>query len=453
MIFGFIKKYYGNFTDQELYKFTLLGSIFAIIVGIMWSLMPVRDTLFCERIIGFASCADRQARESYFIWARIIALLVLIPSTIVYGRVLNRYQKATAFYIITTLYSILFLLFFLFFSFNQFAGVPSPFYWSGWLWFLCVESFNALVVATFWAFVVDVSSQAEARKGFGFIVMLGQFGGIVIPSALSALRSSLHVSQIAFIGCAFLFLLLAAGIMHVLVSTISKKSMEGYHGTASAQVAHRKELGLLEGFKLIWMYKYLTGIALLVLFFEYVITTLDLNFKTMVFSSFSNIEGASALLSRYALGINVVTFLLLLFGINNVQRIYGIRNAFIVAFICTIGALMLFYFVPTITVVMVALIIAKAVNYSLNAPSIKQLYIPTTTDVKYQSQTWIETFGLGGAKAFGSLTGLSRYTLGNLLFFQLTSFGSFTLLCVWIVIALAISGQRDKAIEKNEIIC
>ena len=48
------------------------------------------------------------------------------------------------------------------------------------------------------------------------------------------------------------------------------------------------------------------------------------------------------------------------------------------------------------------MVASKAINYALNSPSMKQLYIPTTKDVRYKSQAWIESFGSRGSKAAGS---------------------------------------------------
>ena len=46
---------------------------------------------------------------------------------------------------------------------------------------------------------------------------------------------------------------------------------------------------------------------------------------------------------------------------------------------------------------------SKAVNYALNGPALKQLYIPTTPDVRFKAQAWIETFGSRSSKQDGSV--------------------------------------------------
>lgn len=36
---------------------------------------------------------------------------------------------------------------------------------------------------------------------------------------------------------------------------------------------------------------------------------------------------------------------------------------------------------------------SKAINYALNGPALKQLYIPTTPDVRFKAQAWISLIG------------------------------------------------------------
>ena len=65
-------------------------------------------------------------------------------------------------------------------------------------------------------------------------------------------------------------------------------------------------------------------------------------------------------------------------------------------------AVLVFKFYTAITPLFWLMVASKAINYALNSPSMKQLYIPTTKDVRYKSQAWIESFGSRGSKAAGS---------------------------------------------------
>src|SRR3990170_1193080 len=132
----------------------------------------------------------------------------------------------------------------------------------------------------------------------------------------------------------------------------------------------------------------------------------------MVFATLHSEAERSFYLTDYASTVNALTFLFLLFGCNNIQRWLGIRTALALVPI-TLGCFMLlFFFSSTLSVLFYLALGAKAVNYALNGPSLKQLYIPTTEDVRYKSQAWIETFGSRGAKASASFINIAKSTLG-----------------------------------------
>lgn len=45
---------------------------------------------------------------------------------------------------------------------------------------------------------------------------------------------------------------------------------------------------------------------------------------------------------------------------------------------------------------------SKTINYAINGPSLKQLYVPSSPAAESKAQAWIETFGSRGAKELGS---------------------------------------------------
>ena len=103
----------------------------------------------------------------------------------------------------------------------------------------------------------------------------------------------------------------------------------------------------------------------------------------------------------------------------------------------------------------------KALNYALNQPSIKQLYIPTTKDARYKAQAWIEVFGGRGSKALGSGINALKLPLttyfgpigGFSVFLTLASTASLGLLGLWVFIAIYVSQKYDKAIKENTVVC
>ena len=104
---------------------------------------------------------------------------------------------------------------------------------------------------------------------------------------------------------------------------------------------------------------------------------------------------------------------------------------------------------------------SKAINYALNGPALKQLYIPTTPDVKFKAQAWIETFGSRSSKQVGSLFNMSLAPLQTLFgalagrshYLMLSGILCFPLLALWLVIAIFLGKSFRKAIHGNRAIC
>jgi ATP:ADP antiporter, AAA family len=153
--------------------------------------------------------------------------------------------------------------------------------------------------------------------------------------------------------------------------------------------------------------------------------------------------------------VNGVSFLCLLCGISNIQRRLGMRIA-LCAMPFVIGVMVLAFDVaPTLSVLFWIMVAAKAINYALNSPSLKQLYIPTSLDAKYKSQAWIEMFGARGAKAGGSgfntLLGVFRAgaaspAVGLAMYIMFASAFSGVLLVGWFFAARFLAGEYDRRV-------
>ena len=124
-------------------------------------------------------------------------------------------------------------------------------------------------------------------------------------------------------------------------------------------------------------------------------------------------------------------------------------------------ALFGFLTVDGLSFLFILMVGSKAINYALNGPALKQLYIPTTPDVRFKAQAWIETFGSRASKeagsffnmllaplqsAFGAAAGRAHYLL-------LSGFVGFPLLAFWLVTALFLGRTFRKAVEAKKVVC
>ena len=232
--------------------------------------------------------------------------------------------------------------------------------------------------------------------------------------------------------------------------------LTGYQGEG----AHKKkkggeEPGFLEGLKLLVTEGYLLGIFFIITLYEIIVTVIDFHFKQTVFAAFPGDEaGSSAYLSNYAEWVGIIAFLCVLFGINNIQRKLGMTASLVTLPILVSFAIVFLWMYPSaITVAFWIMVFSKAVNYALNQPTLKQLYIPTTPDTKYKSQAWIEMFGSRGSKATASLYNGLRGPLGLSIFMGITLVGSAGIIGIWLLVIMYVSKKFNHAVENNEVVC
>ena len=282
--------------------------------------------------------------------------------------------------------------------------------------------------------------------------MIGQLGAIFGPYALTPLgQKYFGNSAPVLLICALLILVVILGIYYFMAVT-PKDQLEGFHGKNEQAVEAQHEPGFLEGLKLMLSQKYLLGIFGIIAIYEILSTIIDFNFKQAVFAEFASEVERSKYLGDYAVWVNLISFLCLFFGINNIQRYFGVKTSLSLMPFIIVGFIMLFLMHGHVSVLFWLMVLAKAINYALNGPTMKQLYVPTTSDVKYKSQAWIETFGSRGSKATSSVFNIMSSSLGNY-FLLVTAVFSLGLGGAWLAMALYLGNTYQKAVDEKKVVC
>ncbi len=442
-----LKKWFGPFTKAEFRRYLMLGITFAFVIGIYWTMRVLKDSIFGSVVVG-------QNRE-LLAYAKIVSMLLLFPVIAVYSKLLHRFQRAHMIYFMMAVYASLLVFWGIFFSLPGVGlanTVASPWRISGWLWYTFVESWGSLVVALFWAFVADISDAKSARYGFPLIVLIGQLGGIAGPFLVKVPKYFKFTSSAPLIFILAALVVMTALLVVWFMAVTPKEELSGFSGAHTAK-ADEEEPGFLEGLRLLLSKRYLLGIFAIISFFEIIATFIDFNFKNMVFATFDTEMARSAYLGGWASTINTVSLICILLGVNNIQRWLGVRAALAIL-PCIIGGIVLafntFYVIDVLYWLMIG---AKAINYALNGPTMKQLYVPTSKDVKYKAQAWIETFGSRCAKASSSGMNALTKALGLPLYLAVIFYTSMGLLAFWVLIGLYLGKQYNQAIKENRVVC
>lgn len=450
---------FGTFEREEFKKFLRMGLIFALIIGVYWTLRPLKDSIFIQLVGKF-----------HLPFAKTISVLALLPLVMFYTRLLEKTSREKMLIILPAFYGTAILCFSLLMSLVQGSATElansSSFYSIGlkslgYFWYLFVESFGSLVVALFWAFATDTTEPIHAKRGFPLVVAIGQIGGIIFPYNIGGLPYRLNCSTDSLsMLCLGLLILFIIPLVRYFLRKTPKHLLTSFHGQNEQQEESKQEPGFLEGLKLLLKNRYLLCIFGANFIYEVVVTIFDFNFKIAAGSAYSGVA-LSNYLSIYGSSVNVVSLLCLLLGISNVTRFLGIGIA--LAAMPVIVGLALFGFMSlnSLSFLFALMVGSKAINYALNGPALKQLYIPTTPDVKFKAQAWIETFGSRSSKQAGSvfnmslgpLQGTFGAVLGRSYYLALSAALCFPLLALWLVIAIFLGNSFKKAITTNTTIC
>jgi ATP:ADP antiporter, AAA family len=443
---------WGNFeSTEELKKFGILALIFCGIIAIYWALRPMKDSIF-NAMIGM----------EWQPYAKGLSLFIIFPIVILYSKLVDMFPRHKVFYFLTGLYGAIALVMFFCFSDPSIGlanTVKSPARIIGWVWYIWVESFGSLMVALFWAIVTDITSPDSAKRGFPLVALFGQVGNMIGPWILNAKRLG-FTSSAPVVGI-LAGLLFCIGFMFWIFMHVTPASqLKGYQAEGEKEV--ESEPGFFEGLKLLVTQGYLLGLFLIITIYEVIVTVLDFHFKMSVSTAFTSEVDVNAYLASYATMTGVVSTLCVLFGINSIQRVLGMRASLLMLPVLTGVAVLLIKFNPQSLIIgFWIMVFSKAVNYALNQPTLKQLYIPTTKDTKYKAQAWIEMFGGRLSKGSGSLINTWRAPLvahhgaidGVARFLMFSSMISFGLVGVWLLVAVYVAKTYDKAIKEKRTVC
>jgi AAA family ATP:ADP antiporter len=449
---------FGEFEEQEFRKFIRLGFIYFMVVGIYWIIRPLKDSVFAQ-LVG----------AEYIPFAKTVSLCLMIPFVAIYTKLISMYPREKITSIIPTFYGIAICVFACVIFLCQDGIYTNSIGKSivGYIWYFFVESWASVVFAMFWAICTDVTDPKTAKRGFPLVYFVGQIAGIITPVLITGMPKRLGL-QTDFLS------LITAGIAAFIMITVTKyffkatpkellvafESEEDKKKAAKEKEAKGKKPGFTEGIKLLFSHKYLMGIFFAILMFELITTIFDYNFKMAAAKVYSGTE-LSKYLGEYGSCVNIITVLFLLLGISNISRFLGLG----IALICTpllLGcALFGFLALDSLNFLFVLMVSSKAINYALNNPSLKQLYIPTSESARFKAQAWIEAFGGRIAKEAGSVFNMTLLPLkaafgelaGKAYYLTLTGVVGYPLIVLWIIVAVYLGKTCKKASDEKKVVC
>ncbi|GMO66776.1 MAG: hypothetical protein Nk1A_4480 [Endomicrobiia bacterium] len=433
---------FGNFEEQEIKRFVRVGLIFFLLIGIYWTLRPLKDSIFIQ-LVG----------KTFIPYAKTISLILILPILSIYTKLLKRFKQEKTFCILIYFYITIITLFVLPVFLSQCHIITDKLISNiiGYSWYFIVESFGSIMIVLFWGILTDNTDAQSAKKGFALVYLLGQVGGAILP--LTITRIPLVLGMKTDIIC-----FIAVVCAMCLMIPISKKffvAMPIAHDESSVNNGNQavnKKTKFIDGIKLLCSHRYLMGLLLMELSFEFVMTIIDFNFKILAGTVYSGVE-LTQYLGKMASSVNTMSALIIIFLSNRIQRLFSLKTA-ILSIPVIVGGIFLYFIMnttPSLQTMFILVIISKAVNYAFRS-SFKQLYIPTTPDVHFRLQAWNDVFGSRSAKQLGSVFNMFYSIVGKMKYLMFSKVIGLPLVTIWITTAFYLGKTHERAINNKKII-
>ncbi|MBI3258638.1 MAG: hypothetical protein HYZ54_04035, partial [Ignavibacteriae bacterium] len=87
---------FGRFEREEFKKFLRMGLIFALIIGVYWTLRPLKDAIFIHLV-------DRL----HLPYAKTVSVLALLPLVMFYTKLLDRNSREKMLVILPAFYGVM----------------------------------------------------------------------------------------------------------------------------------------------------------------------------------------------------------------------------------------------------------------------------------------------------------------------------------------------------------
>ncbi len=455
MTTSFLRSWLGNFSKGELKKFLFLGLIFFFTIGVYWFLRTSKDGVF-NTLVGV----------DWIPFAKWVSVFFIIPLTMFYGALVDRFPKHRVFYALSTIYAAAALIFAYMLSHETLGianAVESPWRLLGWAYYLYVESFGSIMVVLFWSFATDTTTPESAKRGFPILSLLAQFG-MLLGSAVNSGRFGTFQVTTALFFCSFAIIMISA-MIYIFMSVIPQDQLRSYSESSDKK---SKKAGFMEGFRLIFSQPYLLGIFSSIMIFEIINTLFDFKFKALIGLEVQRFVVENGIAAE-AVGVlktqmfnewvgwmgewsAILSIVSIVFGIGNISRYLGLTASLVVLPVLLAGVALIVGGTKVLWVAGLAVIIAKGINYALYQPSKEQLYIPTSKDAKYKSKAFIEMFGSRSSKALAS--GINAIKVFMPMAFPIVSLGSSLILCaIWFMTSLYLGKTHKEAVDNNKVVC
>jgi AAA family ATP:ADP antiporter len=310
--------------------------------------------------------------------------------------------------------------------------------------FIWVSVFNLFIVSVFWSFMVDIFSDAQAKRLFGMIAAGGTAGALAGPALAVALvlplgPTNLLLFSVFFLGWAIL-------CIHRLAAwrqPVSLPDPGDPERKTEADHSADKPLGgsLLAGVQLVVQSPYLLGICVLMLLFTTLATFLYFQQAYIIKEHFDDPARRTALFAAMDFAVNVLTLLVQLFLTGRIVQHLGLGWSLAMIPLLLVAGFLVLGVIPALWVVVTVQVLRRAGNYAIMRPGREMLYVVLSKEEKYKAKNFIDTVIYRGGDAVSAWVYAGMLALG--LSGAGISLAAVPLACAWVWISFRLGNRQE----------
>ena len=374
---GYLERLLSPIADVrrgEAVSALLMAATMFLLLGGYYLLKTARE--------GFILSEGGAEVKSYSSAGQAVLLLLLVPA---YGSIASRVNRTQLIQWVTLFFASNLVLFLLALGAGLRVGI---------VFFLWTGIFNVMVIAQFWGFAADLYSPEQGKRLFPLIGVGASLGAWIGSVRAGNLVQASGSSRLLVGGAVVLV------VCVVLARIVDRVTVRGQ----KTQQAEEKLKEGPSGFSMILTDRYLTLMALLILFLNVVNTSGEYLFGRYVVQAATATYGAgdaseaarqqfiTQTYSSYFGYVNLIGFLLQMFVVSRVFKFLGVARAvFVHPAVALIGYLGMVW-APSFQFVRWLKIADNSLDYSLDNTTKQALWLPTSREAKYKAKQAVDSF-------------------------------------------------------------
>jgi len=264
------------------------------------------------------------------------------------------------------------------------------------------DLWSTVWIATFWAFLNEISTAEQSQRLYGFIGLGGLLGGMA-GSALVGGLVERYSSRPLILVCAVFM-----GVIWWLTAyshSLAKQPVSAMrYRPQRTRLEPVKSSSALEGARMVLKSKYLMAIVGILALYEFCSQILDFQFSTVLVANLSHLRNVQAYLGKLYLVTNILSLVVQVVLTSYLLRRFGPRAGLIVLPLVMALSSGAFWVEPSLIIGSLLIVSDNSLNYSINQTSRETLYVPTSSDAQYKARAFTNMFVQRLAKGFAILT-------------------------------------------------